>query len=339
MARLAIIVAVALFVAVAFATTEDEYRTEFSKFVSTYKKTYRPAEMRARFAIFKNNYDFINSYNAKKNGVTLAVNAFADLTNQEFTAMYTGYNTTAVVQRKKAIVQTSEVIAPAATCPKGTIAPNSSCDWRAANIVTPIKNQGQCGSCWAFSTTGSTEGAHAQKTGKLVSLSEQNLVDCSQSEGNEGCNGGLMDYAFEYIIKNKGIDTEASYPYKAQDEHCKFTAANVGATLTSYKDIPSKNEAALTTAITTVGPISVAIDASHNSFQFYSKGVYYEAACSSTELDHGVLAVGIGQTNNAEYYIVKNSWGTSWGDSGYILMSRDRKNNCGIATAASYPIA
>lgn len=170
---------------------------------------------------------------------------------------------------------------PEVTCPTNGM---YTCDWRQAGVVTPIKNQGQCGSCWAFSAVASTEGAHALATKSLVSLSEQNLVDCSQKEGNQGCNGGLMDQAFEYIIKNEGIDTEASYPYKAVQGACKFNKGNVGATLTSFKDLPKGNEATLAQACASVGPISVAIDASHNSFQFYQTGVYYEPACSTTQV-------------------------------------------------------
>jgi cathepsin L len=147
-----------------------------------------------------------------------------------------------------------------------------------------------------------------------------------------------MDNAFKYIIANNGIDTEASYPYTAQDGSCHYSASNIGATLSSYQDIPQGSESSLTNAIGTVGPVSVAIDASHSSFQFYRSGVYYEPACSTTELDHGVLAVGYG-SSTADYYIVKNSWGTTWGMQGYILMSRNRNNNCGIATSASYPVA
>ena len=148
-----------------------------------------------------------------------------------------------------------------------------------------------------------------------------------------------MDYAFQYIKFNHGIDSETWYPYHARDETCKYDPKHSGATDKGYKDIQSGSEADLQAAVATVGPISVAIDASASSFQFYKKGVYYEPGCSSQSLDHGVLAVGYGATKDGKnYWIVKNSWGTTWGDEGYILMSRNRNNNCGIATHASYPL-
>jgi cathepsin L len=305
-----------------------DYQTEFNNFKIKYNKVYSTdAEEQSRLEIFSYHLDFVNSWDAESKGFSVAINSFADLSLSEFSSIYNGMNITIEYD-----TSVHSVAVPSQV--EGDIV-----NWVTKGAVTGIKNQGQCGSCWSFSTTGSTEGAHFLATGSLVSLSEQNLVDCSVPEGNDGCNGGLMDSAFQYIIKNHGIDTEASYPYTATGPNaCHFKAADVGATITGFKDVATGSEADLQTAVDKQ-PTSVAIDASHASFQLYSTGIYYEPACSSTQLDHGVLAVGYGTQGTDNYWRVKNSWGTDWGMKGYILMSKDRKNNCGIATSASYPLA
>jgi len=323
MMKVAVAVLALMAVAVIAVPTEKEYRAAFLKFIKENNKVYAQNEFAAKFATFKSNMDFVEAWNANADNHRVGINKFADLSIAEFSAIYLGTHYTAN--------GTNYAYVPS------TGAAPTEVDWRTKGAVTAIKDQGQCGSCWAFSTVGSTEGAHFFANGTLVSLSEQNLVDCSDSYGNEGCDGGLMTQAFEYIIANKGIDTEASYPYKAVDGTCVFSAANVGATVKSYVNVKAGSEADLVAKIVE-GPTSVAIDASHSSFQLYTSGIYYEAACSATALDHGVLAVGYGGTGaKGEYYIVKNSWGTSWGNKGYIEMSRNRDNNCGIATMASLP--
>jgi len=292
-----------------------------------HQKVYRDfGEEKVRFTIWQDNFRRVVEHNQKSSDLTLAMNKFGDMTTAEFSAKMTGY-------RGNKGGEGSTFLAPE------NVQLPASVDWRTKGMVTPIKDQKQCGSCWAFSATGSLEGQHQKKTGKLVSLSEQQLVDCSGKFGDLGCNGGLMDNAYKYIKANGGIDTEASYPYKAVDQKCAFNNKTIGATVTGFTDIPSKNESALQQAVATVGPIAVAIDASHFSFQFYHSGVYDEWFCSQTRLDHGVLAVGYGaDPKGTKYWLVKNSWGTSWGQKGYIWMSRDRNNQCGIATSASYPL-
>jgi len=312
----------------AAAFSEKEYQDAFVSWMRQNEMMYASDTFFSKFAAFKANMDFVEAWNKGGNSHEVELNRFADLTNEEYQRIYLGTHIDVGDNFVPTPFQATEPLA-------------ADVDWRTKGYVTAIKDQGNCGSCWSFSAVGSTEGAHFKTTGSLVSLSEQNLMDCSTKYGNEGCNGGLMDDAFKYIIANKGIDTEASYPYKAASGTCRYTAANLGATLASYKDVAAGSETALQSALQTIGPISVAIDASKQSFQLYKTGVYYEAACSSTRLDHGVLAVGYGtdETVNRDYYIVKNSWGTTWGQAGYLWMSRNRSNNCGIATSASYPIA
>lgn len=318
--------AVLCFSLVSAARTEAEYLKAWTEFVQKHGKTYRHDEVYYRYSVFKKTVDYIDGHNAKESTFTVGINKFSDLTPQEFASMYLGTNVDATTYVKKGT--------PQSTTNAGS--PPASWDWRKHGAVTAIKNQQQCGSCWSFSTTGSMEGCHFLTTKNLVGLSEQNLVDCSTAQGNEGCNGGLMDDAFQYIIANKGIDTESTYPYTAEDGTCSYAASNCGSVLGGYTDVTTGSESALLTA-NNLGPVSVAIDASQPSFQSYTSGVYYEPACSSTQLDHGVLAVGWGSVSSQQYWIVKNSWGTDWGMNGFILMSRNKNNNCGIATMASYP--
>lgn len=260
--------------------------------------------------------------------------------HSEFVRTLNGFNRSASLSENSVYKTFVKIEEPVTFIAPANVELPTSVDWRTKGAVTPVKDQGHCGSCWSFSATGALEGQHFRKTGKLVSLSEQNLVDCSGSYGNNGCNGGLMDNAFQYIKENGGIDTEKSYPYEAIDDTCHFKKETVGATDKGFTDIPQGDEEAMKQAVATIGPVSVAIDASHESFQFYSSGVYVEPQCDSEQLDHGVLVVGYGtdEASNQDYWIVKNSWGTSWGDQGYIKMARNMKNHCGIATASSYPL-
>jgi len=311
----------------AVSLSEVEYRGAFENYKTQFGKTYLPSEHEHRYTVFKSNLDFVNNFDSESRGFRVGINKFADLSSQEFARIYNGMNITKKVEKRALPASSTKVF------------DNVAIDWRTKGAVTDVKDQGQCGSCWSFSTTGSIEGAYFLAKGQLTSLSEQNLIDCSTgSQGNQGCQGGFMDVAFQYVISNNGIDTEDSYPYTASGPNsCQYSSSNIGATISSFTDVTTGDESALAAA-TMNQPISVAIDASQSSFQMYSDGVYNEPQCSTTQLDHGVLVVGYGTDDSGtDYWIVKNSWGASWGMSGYLLMSRNKQNNCGIATSASYP--
>jgi len=216
----------------------------------------------------------------------------------------------------------------------------ASVNWTAQGVVTPVKNQGDCGSCWAFSTTGSIECNHAIATGQLNSLSEQQLVDCSYTEGNLGCSGGTMDSAFKYVEKAGGLCSEAEYPYTAADGKCQSSTCGMKYdNITGYTDVTPDDEQSLEDAVAK-GCVSVAIQANQLAFQYYSSGVL--TGTCGTSLDHGVLAVGYGTLGGQEYWIVKNSWGADWGEEGYVLICKDcdangNEGECGIYMDPSYP--
>lgn len=209
-----------------------------------------------------------------------------------------------------------------------------SVDWRKEGLVTPVKDQGVCGACWAFASVAGIEGAWAKAKGELVSLSEQQILDCAV-DGNYGCRGGFIDNALDYVVYEGGIDTEDSYPYEALQGKCWFTFTDVGAKISSFVGIPQNDEDALVSAVAQT-PVSIGIDA-EDDFVAYESGIFTSSTCTSTDINHGVTVVGYDSLNGTDYYIIKNSWGTNWGEQGYIRMARG-KNFCGVANMAYYPI-
>ncbi|KAI6656663.1 Cathepsin L [Oopsacas minuta] len=321
------IILLALLVSFCAAYDLEEYT--WIGFKKIHNKTYVGDEDRMRQIIFEDNLQYIEDHNNEGHSYTLGINQFADMTNLEYRQMMLGYDNEARISRPES-TDTYHV------CSMDTKDLPASVDWRTKGVVTPVKNQGQCGSCWSFSATGSLEGQYAMKNNKRLSFSEQQLVDCSTAEGNHGCQGGLMDFAFEYWKKYLE-EQELDYPYKAMNMNCKYNASKGITKDQSYKDIKSKDIASLKDAIANVGPISVAMDASHTSFQLYKSGIYDPFFCSETRLDHGVLAVGYGTEDGKDYWLVKNSWTESWGDKGYFKIEV-KGNKCGICTSASYPV-
>ncbi|XP_040267900.1 cathepsin K-like isoform X2 [Bufo bufo] len=311
---------------------EDTLDSEWEQWKRTYQKQYNgKVDELTRRLIWEKNYKFIIHHNMEYfqglHTYEMAMNQLGDMTSEEVSRTMTGLK---VPPRSRARNNTID------DDDDGTGALPDSIDYRKKGYVTPVRNQGSCGSCWAFSSVGALEGQLKKKTGKLNVLSPQNLVDCVTK--NDGCGGGFMTNAFEYVRDNKGIDSEEAYPYVGEDQPCNYTAAGRAAKCKAYKEVPQGNEKALKKAVGTVGPVSVGIDATLQSFQFYSKGVYYDADCNAEDINHAVLAVGYGVQKKAKYWIIKNSWGDTWGNKGYILMARDRGNACGIANLASYPL-
>ncbi|XP_046663095.1 procathepsin L-like [Homalodisca vitripennis] len=307
----------------------EEDHAQWELFKVAHEREYdTPEEELKRKNIFLENLQFVREHNEKfENGeVTfdVEINKFSDLTTEEFVTMMNGYKRPVVHERTGDAFDDSENV----KLPKHV-------DWRKKGAVTGVKDQGSCGATWAFSATGSLEGQHYLKTKKLVSLSEQNLIDCSTADGNSGCRGGLADTAYIYIQTNNGIDTEASYPYEAKQKTCRYNPKNKGATDNGFVAIQSFSEPDLQKAVATVGPISVAIDGSHTSFKHYKSGVYKQAGCSTMVVGQAVLAVGYGSVKKGgDYWLVKNSWGTGWGMNGYVMMARNDNNMCGIASMA-----
>ncbi|KAL8268259.1 hypothetical protein R6Q59_002057 [Mikania micrantha] len=280
-------------------------------------------EKEMRLNIFKKNVEFIESFNSNQiRSYKLAINKFADRTKDEFEAYVSGHKDPLM----KSSLSTSFRYENVSEVPY-------SMDWREKGAVTQVKNQGVCGSCWAFSTITAVEGITQLTTGKLMSLSEQQLIDCNRNDVSVGCKGGSKENGFEYIAKN-GINTENNYPYMATDEACIATnEANQAARISGFEIVPANNETLLLNAVSQQ-PVSVSIDANGDEFKYYSSGVF--TGYCGTKLNHDVTVVGFGTQDGIKYWLVKNSWGDGWGMNGYIMLQRD-VNLCGVAMQATFP--
>ncbi|XP_062996652.1 digestive cysteine proteinase 2-like [Elgaria multicarinata webbii] len=285
-------------------------------------------ELEHRAHTFIHNMRFVHSKNRASLSFKLALNHLADRTPEEMAAM--------------------RGLLPDKTPNDGEIFPlelysgiilPESIDWRLYGAVTPVKDQAMCGSCWSFATTGALEGAIFLKTGQLMPLSQQALMDCSWGFGNIGCDGGIAWRAFKWAKEHGGIPTDESYaPYSGQNGYCHYNQSEFQGDLLRYVNIPYGNITALKQAVFKNGPVAVSINASPKSFTFYASGIYYDPECgNSTVLNHGMLVVGFGILQGETYWLIKNSWSTYWGNDGYILLSM-KDNNCGVASGAIYPV-
>lgn len=300
----------------------------FHVFTQTYNKVYgSPEEHHLRYSVFVDNFDKIVAWNAGSHNFSLDVNEFADLTQEEFGKLYLSlHHSSSQSNRLINLVHLSSWNLP------------ESVDWRLKNVVNNVKDQGQCGSCYAFSAVQAIESAWAIKNGTLYSLSEQEIVDCDKVDS--GCNGGLMDNVFNWVIQNGGLVQTSDYSYHATESNCKVDKSKAVVQVKSIVDIPPGNSSQLQAAVAQQ-PVSVAINAESYQFQFYKKGVFDWTGCPNkdSDLDHGVGVVGYGTQEGKDYWIVRNSWSSTWGDNGYILMARgDGVNTCGILDDASYPV-
>lgn len=307
--------------------------TEFKQYELEHKKAYDKEERKVRAKHFQSNFEMIENHNAKEEKTwTMGLNEHADLTFEEFEQkrLMKGQDCSATATQR--IEESANL--------KKLFLPEEGVDWRERGGVSPVKNQGHCGSCWTFSTTGCLESAHLIHHQKAYNLSEQQLVDCAQDFDNHGCNGGLPSHAFEYIHAVGGLEEEKDYPYTAVDGLCEFNPSLEKAYVHDSFNITEGDEDQLALAIAYFNPVSIAFEVV-SDFRFYKEGVYNSDTCKSgsTDVNHAVLAVGFGTCKKCgtPFYIVKNSWGSGWGDEGFFKIERGA-NMCGVATCPSFPI-
>ncbi|XP_066578890.1 cathepsin K-like [Amia ocellicauda] len=288
-----------------------------------------------RREIWEANYRAVEEHNQRfqEGNATykMGMNQFGDLTPEEFLNLT--QMTMSRPNTRSNNQLTGEELRKAASSLSVT-----SIDYRTLGYVTPVENQGSCGCCWAFSAAGALEAQWMNKTKQLIPLSKQQLMDCSGDFGNRGCNGGLPFVAYEYIQSIGGIQAEATYPYAMTKQVCAADKSKFVATVKGWMSLPSGNEQALEDALVTIGPVAITIDSTTPSFQFYQSGVFYDPQCTNWKQNHAMVVVGFGTEGTDNYWIIKNSWGTSWGENGYLLLAKDQGDECGVSQNGVIPL-
>ncbi|XP_055690429.1 procathepsin L [Lutzomyia longipalpis] len=303
--------------------------SSWEDFKKTYNRTYRRPfrESRSRRA-FSDNARLVSNHNtafaANQTSFRLALNPLADLSRDEYLVRFVR-----LTPNKQPEQEVKEHVASFGGLPDLP----ESIDWREKGFQTPPDNQKSCGSCYAFSIVHSIEGQIFKRTSKLISLSEQQVVDCSGKMGNHGCAGGSLRNTLRYLASCGGLMRQQDYPYTAQEGRCRFVQPLAVVNVSNWAIVPSRSEAALAAVVATVGPVAVSINASPRSFQLYGDGVYDDPQCSSESVNHAMLIVGY----TPHYWIIKNWWGERWGEGGYMRLQR-HQNLCGVANYAAYAI-
>ncbi|KAK6620832.1 hypothetical protein RUM43_011128 [Polyplax serrata] len=346
--RSIVLLSVILVAAAAATTDEKSIQAEWDLFKSQYGKSYEnPSEEYRRMRIFMNNLNTISEHNLKyqKGEVSfeVGINKFSDMLSEEVDDLYTGVNR---VNRLKAL-NGEEVYIPELKgkqfVPTKVDVPDFV-DWTHMGAVTAVRNQKTCGACYAFSALAALEGRLYLKSkwtpseAKIQALSVQNIIDCSEDYGNNGCHGGLAMYTYDYILSNKGLNNETVYPYEGKDGKCRYKPEQSIVTMKDYVKVTPFDENELKLAVAT-GPVSASFNTNPDSFKMYKSGIYEDVECNANSLNHAMAVVGYGvdYKTNKQYWLVKNSWGTDWGMDGYIKMARNAGNMCGIATRPVFP--
>jgi len=316
------------FLVLLFATSCVTCSDMFEDWAARHKVSYQlgTLEMEIRRSIWEDNVKYIEEYNRKHTGVTLQMNHFGDLTNEEFRAMKKKVTPSQPGENVKEYKPPADVEAPV------------SKDWRDDKVVGPVRNQGDCGSCYAYSAVTAVESMLAITTGKFQALSVQQVVDCSGNWGNDGCDGGTPENVFRYLRDTAGLELETDYPDRQQQGACSADFDLSVAHVDSFVKIKKYNEKELKSAVGLFGPVSVGIDAGERSMQFYRSGIYSDPMCITARIDHAVVVVGYGSEKGKDYWIVRNSWGSNWGMEGYLRLARNRQNMCGVASQAIFPV-